>query len=242
MLIKYKKNKIFILESQKLLTINDTNRKYSTLKNDQVIFKKNIPKKVWEVKQNFSFYDEEQAPTVNDMDFLTKKEFIEKLEINFGSLLSYEKILESDEKQIPLFNIVTSNNDLIMSDDLQNIYIKYFVKLLLKNLSITDILIDAKDYSAYFGVKSENLNFQATECRLIQTENRKYYARLNSSIKLFNNKEEGVNIIQCFKRASKGNISVRNLNMEGITMYSENQIHLVTFFKKFTIGVIKEKA
>lgn len=143
MLLKNTKEGLLVLDKQKLVSIRSS--EYDFIENNKIIAIHNDPKKTFLKVETISAENIDNLR--NDYTYLEKKELIEKLELNLGSLLSYENITNIERKQFPMFNILFRDT-LLTGYDLQNIYIDYFVRLLLQD-KVYDVMIDKQDRS-YF--------------------------------------------------------------------------------------------
>ena len=139
MLMQKKDNRLMILDGAKLVTVNNVNNIESLPNKKIVAIKGNNSKKYVNVKK-FSWSNNFHK----SYSFLEKKVLIEKLELNFGSLLSLNNITDMSTDQYPLFNI-NYKNIVLMDKNLQNIYIKYFLRLILP-YEMLDIIVDEKDF------------------------------------------------------------------------------------------------
>ena len=142
MLMQKKDNRLMILDGAKLVTVNNVNNIESLPNKKIVAIKGNNSKKYVNVKK-FSWSNNFHK----SYSFLEKKVLIEKLELNFGSLLSLNNITDMSTDQYPLFNI-NYKNIVLMDKNLQNIYIKYFLRLILP-YEMLDIIVDEKDFDKY---------------------------------------------------------------------------------------------
>jgi hypothetical protein len=147
---------------------------------------------------------------------LEKKELIEKLELNLGSLLSYENITNIERKQFPMFNILFGDT-LLAGYDLQNIYIDYFVRLLLQD-KVYDVMIDKQDRS-YF------LN------------NSPVISEYNERTKYFLDKTTKSDFDTTLTMVSSNNDLIE---IEGIPKNQSYQIKSITLFDKFHVYVITD--
>ena len=160
-----------ILDGAKLVTVNNVNNIESLPNKKIVAIKGNNSKKYVNVKK-FSWSNNFHK----SYSFLEKKVLIEKLELNFGSLLSLNNITDMSTDQYPLFNI-NYKNIVLMDKNLQNIYIKYFLRLILP-YEMLDIIVDEKDFDKY----KKFLNTDNTDnCIIFRHKNR---------TKIFDNPEE----------------------------------------------------
>ena len=141
MLLKNTKEGLLVLDKQKLVSIRSS--EYDFIENNKIIAIHNDPKKTFLKVETISAENIDNLR--NDYTYLEKKELIEKLELNLGSLLSYENITNIERKQFPMFNILFGDT-LLAGYDLQNIYIDYFVRLLLQD-KVYDVMIDKQDHT-----------------------------------------------------------------------------------------------
>lgn len=215
MLMQKKDNRLMILDGAKLVTVNNVNN-LERLPNKKIVaIKGNNSKKYVNVKK-FSWTNNFHK----SYSFLKKKVLIEKLELNFGSLLSLNNITDISTDQYPLFNI-NYKNIVLMDKNLQNIYIKYFLRLILP-YEMLDIIVDEKDFDKY----KKFLNTDNTDnCIIFRHKNR---------TKIFDNPEEKEEYIEQFKKIKDH----KDIEIEGITS-KELKIEEVILFDQYSCLIIR---
>lgn len=210
MLLKNTKEGLLVLDKQKLVSIRSS--EYDFIENNKIIAIHNDPKKTFLKVETISAENIDNLR--NDYTYLEKKELIEKLELNLGSLLSYENITNIERKQFPMFNILFRDT-LLTGYDLQNIYIDYFVRLLLQD-KVYDVMIDKQDRS-YF------LN------------NLPVISEYNERTKYFLDKTTKSDFDTTLTMVSSNNDLIE---IEGIPKNQSYQIKSITLFDKFHVYVI----
>ena len=131
-------------------------------------------------------------------------------------MLSYENITNIERKQFPMFNILFGDT-LLAGYDLQNIYIDYFVRLLLQD-KVYDVMIDKQDRS-YF------LN------------NSPVISEYNERTKYFLDKTTKSDFDTTLTMVSSNNDLIE---IEGIPKNQSYQIKSITLFDKFHVYVITD--
>lgn len=212
MLLKNTKEGLLVLDKQKLVSIRSS--EYDFIENNKIIAIHNDPKKTFLKVETISAENIDNLR--NDYTYLEKKELIEKLELNLGSLLSYENITNIERKQFPMFNILFRDT-LLTGYDLQNIYIDYFVRLLLQD-KVYDVMIDKQDRS-YF------LN------------NLPVISEYNERTKYFLDKTTKSDFDTTLTMVSSNNDLIE---IEGIPKNQSYQIKSITLFDKFHVCVITD--
>ncbi|OHY30682.1 hypothetical protein BI362_05415 [Streptococcus parauberis] len=214
MLMKKKDNKLMILDRAKLITVNKINN-IESLPNNKIVEIRNSNKKYINVRK-FSWTNKFHK----SYSFFEKKSLIEKLELNFGSLLSLNNVTNIITDQYPLFNI-NYKNIVLMDKNLQNIYIKYFLRYILP-YEVSDIIVDEEDYHNY----KQFLNKDNTDnCIAFKYKNR---------IKIFDELEKKEEYIKQFKQI-KGH---HDLEIEGITS-KEIKLEEVVLFNQYSCLIIR---
>lgn len=214
MLVKKINESLVVLDKQKLLSIK--NKKYECLKNNKICYIKN--------KKNKKIYSFETVANQEIMknpiylySFLEKKDLIEKLELNLGSLLHHNDVLHIERTQFPMFNLLFEDI-LLASYDLQKIYINYFIRLLLKE-RIFDIIIDKEDYDRYDKCdKSEQVTF-------------------NQKTRFFGGIKEKEDFLEILDIVSKTNEKV---NIEGVMHSNSYFIKKITLFNQYKLYIVTE--
>ena len=212
MLLKNTIEGLLVLDKQKLVSIRSS--EYDFIENNKIIAIHNDPKKTFLKVETISAENIDNLR--NDYTYLEKKELIEKLELNLGSLLSYENITNIERKQFPMFNILFGDT-LLAGYDLQNIYIDYFVRLLLQD-KVYDVMIDKQDRS-YF------LN------------NSPVISEYNERTKYFLDKTTKSDFDTTLTMVSSNNDLIE---IEGIPKNQSYQIKSITLFDKFHVYVITD--
>ena len=212
MLLKNTKEGLLVIKKKKLVSIRSS--EYDFIENNKIIAIHNDPKKTFLKVETISAENIDNLR--NDYTYLEKKELIEKLELNLGSLLSYENITNIERKQFPMFNILFRDT-LLTGYDLQNIYIDYFVRLLLQD-KVYDVMIDKQDRS-YF------LN------------NLPVISEYNERTKYFLDKTTKSDFDTTLTMVSSNNDLIE---IEGIPKNQSYQIKSITLFDKFHVYVITD--
>lgn len=240
MLVKSRKEKVMILDHQKSICVKK-NKIMLDLPEDKIV-------QIDEIKKDFIHdckhlrLDDEKLLKQKDYPFLKKKELIEKIEINFGSILTHEDILNNSIEQFPLFNLKTSRNLVIADQDLQNIYIKYFIRLMYPTENIEDVLISSSDYERYFLLEVPERIYTESEDLSIIEYKEKFFTKFNGYIRPFVSKKDCEMFIQCVKNISNVDPLSGKICIEGISNPNNLEVTMISIFDTFNFGIIKKGA
>ncbi|MDF2534915.1 MAG: hypothetical protein K0R18_1074 [Bacillales bacterium] len=146
MLIKREKNHILILEDHKAIVANLSGQ-LSKLSSNLVMW---IPNKKKDAFKNINKKTKQLENLQNNFqnNFQVDQNIIRKFEMVFGSMFYFEDILNDNAKQIPMFNFSTKDNVLFIEEDLNTIYIKYFIEKFYPG-EVIDVLMDNQDVARW---------------------------------------------------------------------------------------------
>ncbi|AWN18391.1 hypothetical protein [Streptococcus sobrinus] len=216
MLIRRDNNKLLLLDKAKLLSVKANDFSEHIVDNKIIKIADNKKKNYVEFE---SFYWDDNFRE-NSYSFSEKQDLIKKLEINMGSLLTYEDILDSNNSQYPLFNL-KFNDTLLIGHSLQNIYIDYFIRLLVGE--VLEVIIDKSDFELYKKALLAN-NYEPPE------------TNYGSRSKKFNNlvEKQDFDIILSRNCQRAGEFKI-----EGI-IKGKMKIEKITLFNQFEFLVIRD--
>lgn len=154
MLLKRTNNNLSVLNNINVFNIKNK-RILNSIKENDVVYVKKMDN-IFKFEKYISYDDLCKYEDDFNYNFNKMQSVITKLELAFGPLLKREQLLHSNINQVPMFNLITDSNNLIIACTLNDLYIKYFVSEFYQD-NVIDVLTSKKDVMEWEkNIKKEN--------------------------------------------------------------------------------------